>query len=47
MYQTCYGHERMQRNESQGESRVRENFTHGSVGGVKPSTRKRGGFTLI
>ncbi len=31
----------------QGESRVRENFTHGLVGGVKPVRLRRGGFTLI
>ena len=33
--------------EVQGESRVRENFTHGLVCEVKPERRRRGGFTLI
>jgi prepilin-type N-terminal cleavage/methylation domain-containing protein len=36
---------RMKQEESQGESRVRENFMHGLVGEVKPVRRR--GFTLI
>jgi len=45
-----YKHKRMTCDERQGESRVRENFTHGLVDEVSPVRRKlllRIGFTLI
>ena len=53
MYQHYYGDEQMQSYEVQGESRVRENFTHGLVCEVKRNRCKffrnkhLGGFTLI
>ena len=46
LYRHFY-HNRMLHNETQRESRVRENFTHGLVGEVKPSFRRKRGFTLI
>lgn len=47
MYRACYNMTRMLHKESQGESRVRENRTHGLVDEVKRDANKRRAFTLI
>jgi len=53
MFQTYFSTKRMLHKEIQGESRVRENRTHGLVGEVKRNKgntfwgKHLGGFTLI
>lgn len=47
MYRACCKDSRMLCEEAQGESRVRENRTHGLVYEVSPVPKKLDGFTLI
>ena len=47
MYRSCCKHKRMCRKETQDQSRVRENRTHGLVYEVGSAPYKRDGFTLI